>query len=447
MTLYLGLALFVICLISFLCIWLADSKGSWVITPFLLFAAYEMIALWPATIYAYYTGLSMDAYPMLVAGLGFACFLGGFVLFRWLPLGRARPSRAFLDLSIHKPPSKTRYVFGILLTTIVLLGMGLYLYQGIPPFTKFLLGRVPGATTDFVRESRRVFTKSYFWGGEYRGQGFIRSFMRVGWPFLLVISLSVYYESKSRKWLLVTLGFSLFSFVFITGDGTRASLLFAMIYVLTVVSMIKKLKVGYLILVAIGLFVLVTGLSLLSGKIPVDALSIHFLLTHKTAPLQRIFAGASNGMHSVYVIELIESGVCDYRYGQVHWHNALNALPGVGELPFARELAVLLGKQGETTFASMTYLGMLYIDFGPVGVMIGYMVIGCTLGLAQRTLFNSKKTPLQLALIGSIVFYLGMISLNGIIGFISFFIVVLSIYSLFAIGASLTPYTHRRASA
>ncbi len=117
---YLGLTLFLFCLIFFWHLLLVDSGGAWVITPLLLFAMFEIVLLWPATVYAYYSGLSRDAYPVLVAGLGFACFLGGFVLFRWLPLGRARLPRAFLALPIQPSIHRRSYVLGIGLTMIVL---------------------------------------------------------------------------------------------------------------------------------------------------------------------------------------------------------------------------------------------------------------------------------------------------------------------------------------
>jgi len=75
---------FLLNLVGFFCLWRIDSKGTLIITPFLLFGAFEIVTLWPATIYAYYSGIATDTYPMLVAALGFACFLAGFFLFRWL---------------------------------------------------------------------------------------------------------------------------------------------------------------------------------------------------------------------------------------------------------------------------------------------------------------------------------------------------------------------------
>jgi len=433
---YQGLALLLICLLFFCYLWIVDSRGTWVITPFLFFATYEIITLWPSTIYAYYTGLSWDAYPILVAGLGFACFLGGFTLFRWLRLGQSRSPKAFLALSLEVPLSQTRYLIGITLTAIVLLGMGLYLYQGIPPFIKFILGLIPEATTDFVRESRKLFTKSHFFGGEYRGQGLIRSFMGVGWPFLLSVSIAIYCKTKKKVWTLVSLILLLLSFIFIAGDGTRSPFIFAMTYVLIVISMIRQLKIRHLILVVVSLFLITIGLSLASGKIiiGVKEQGITFAINKV---LKRVALG--NGINSVYVIEFIHSGMLDYRHGEVHWQKVIASLPGVrsGEVPFSHELGILRHAKGKTTFASTTYLGVIYADFGLVGVMIVYMMIGCMLGLIQLILYSGRKTPVQLALVGFATFYLGKMSLNGFVGFTSSYVVVLAVCLIFIIGASL----------
>ena len=433
---YQGIALLLICLLFFCYLWIADSRGTWVITPFLLFAALEIITIWLATIYAYYTGLSRDAYPILVAGLGFASFLMGFVLFRWLRLGQARSPKAFLALPLEVPRSQTKYLIGITLTAIVLLGMGVYLYKDIPPFIKYLLGWAPAETTDFVSESRRLFTKSQWFGGEYRGQGFIRSFMGVGWPFLLSVSIAIYWKTKKKVWTLVSLILFLLSFVFIAGDGTRGPFLFAMISVLIVISMIQQLKIRHLILVVVSFFVITIGISLASGKVIIGVKERNITYSINKV-LRRVALG--NGINSVYMIEYVRSGILDYGYGEVHRRKVVACLPGVQseEVPFSYELGILRDAKGKTTYASATYLGVIYADFGLVGVMVVYMMLGCVLGLIQQILYSGQKTPLQLALAASAAFYLGKMSINGFVGFISSYVVVLAVCLMFIIGASL----------
>ena len=435
---FLGSSLLIICFLSFWYLWIVDSRFSWIITPFLLFAVLEMTVLWPSVIYAYYRGLSRDAYPMVVTALAFACFLAGFATFRWLRLGQARSPKGFLVSPLEMPLSQTRYIVAITLTTIVLLGMGVYLYRGIPPFIKYLLGWAPAETTHFVSESRKLFTKSHYFGGEYRGQGLIRSFMGVGWPFLVAISLTIYDKTKKKCWLLVTLFFLLLSFVFVAGDGTRAPFIFAMLCILIVISMIRRLRISYYLLIIIGLFVITIGLSLASGKIIYGEQNRDI-----TFAMQKILKRISvdNGINSVSVIEFVRSGILDLRGGEVHWEKALNALPGprFSKLPFSHELSHLLGKGSETSFSSTTYMGTIYVDFGLAGVITVYTMIGCTIGLVHRILFNGKKTPLRLAVIGFTTFYLGMMSLNGFVGFISSYIVVIVVYFIFKMAAILQP--------
>jgi hypothetical protein len=437
---YLGIVLLMGCLLCFLILWLADSRDTWVITPFMIFAALEIVSLWPSTIFAYYTGLSRDAYPILVAGLAFACFLSGFSLFRWLRWSQHRvlSPHTFLSLPLQMPPSQTIYIFGITLTTLVLLGMSLYHYQGIPPaFHLFLgkLGLTGDITTEFVHESRKVLTKAHIFGGSYRGQGLITTFMRIGWPFLLAICLVIYDKTNKKSWLMASILFLLFTFVFVAGDGTRAPFLFAMIYIMIVISMLKRLKTRFFVTVGVILFVLTITLSIATGKIVAnDQEQGNRSVAQKI--LKRI--ALDNGIHTVQVIEFVESGILDHRYGEVHWQKVILALPGkAGGVPFSRELSVLLNKKSTTSFSTTTYLATIYVDYGLAGVMIFYLMIGCLFGLIQQILYSIKETPLRLILSGYTTFYLGMISLGGFVGFVSSYVVVIAVFLVFMMGVSL----------
>ena len=139
------------------------------------------------------------------------------------------------------------------------------------------------------------------------------------------------------------------------------------------------------------------------------------------------------------MIEFVRSGILDYGYGEVHRLRVVACLPGVqsGEVPFSYELGILRDAKGKTTYASTTYLGAIYADFGLVGVMVVYMMLGCVFGLIQQILYSGQKTPLQLALAGFTAFYLGKMSLSGFVGFISSYVVVLAVCCMFIIGASL----------
>ncbi|KHE94022.1 MAG: hypothetical protein SCABRO_00221 [Candidatus Scalindua brodae] len=369
-----------------------NSHGALVITPFILFAFFEIISLWPSAIFAYYTGQSEDAYPIIIVALGFFCLLCGFSLIRRLRRNRFnyRSPKTFLYLHIELPFSITRCSIGIILTFLFLLGISLYHYRGIPPVSSSFMASfgLHGSGTDLLmQESRKILTKDHLFGGAYRGQGLISSFMYVGWPFLLAVSLAIYYKTKKRSWLLTSILFLFFTFIFVAGDGTRAPFLYAIIYLVVVISMFKRLKMRFLFILSVFLIVMTIVLSIITGRLDEEEWSIKDAL-QKTA--ERV--ALDNGMDTIYVIEFVRSGVLDYQYGAINLQKAILALPGTaGGQPFSHRLSFLLGKRSTTSFASTTYLATIFIDFGIIGVVLFYLMFGCVFGLAQQLLYNVKK--------------------------------------------------------
>ena len=442
-----GCILFLFNLLGFFCLWRMDSKGTLVITPFLLFSTLEIVALWPPTIYAYYSGIAHDAYPMVIAGLGFMCFLVGFCLLRWIsPIAGSSPAR-YLIMPVQLSMPSRHYLWGIVVTSTLLLIMALYLYQGIPPYAKYLLGFSPGETSEYVRESRIIFTKSHYFGGSYRGQGLIRLFMMVGWPFLSVISMIIYSRTKRKGWLINGIILITLSVLFISGDGTRARLLYAMIFFFIVISMnwrlrIRHLFIGLCVLTGMLLFMSFTTGKMVYGENGINPGSVaNALFYEENSPLQRISFKKSNGINSVHVIELVESGDLDYRYGAVHLQKMILALPGTyGGLPFSRELSEMLKKKSSTSFTSTTYLATLYVDFGLTGVMVGYLLMGLLIGFSERIFYRSVKTLLRFCLVSFAGFYLGLMSLNGFTGFASSYVVVLVVCAVFLMGCALRSF-------
>ena len=97
----------------------------------------------------------------------------------------------------------------------------------------------------------------------------------------------------------------------------------------------------------------------------------------------------------------------------------------------------MLNKESTTSFSSTTYLATLYVDFGLIGVLIGYLFIGSFIAFAEWLLYSNPKTPTRLVVAGLVGFYLGIMSLNGFIGFFSSFIVVLVVSLIFLGGVEL----------
>ena len=91
-------------------------------------------------------------------------------------------------------------------------------------------------------------------------------------------------------------------------------------------------------------------------------------------------------------------------------------------------------------FASMSYLGILYADFGPIGVCLGYMLIGVIVAVAQGYLFQIRKGILELpAITYAIILYSELVLSSSISMGESLFILIV-FYGLFKTLVSLVDH-------
>jgi len=419
--------------------------GYLVLTPFFVFVGLELLILWPAAIYSYAVGISPYGYPMVVTGLGFISFLLGFLLVSRLLLPRRQEHlHYYQNLPVDTSLPEHHYLWGILFAAIILVLMGIFMYRGIPPVFKHLMGWVPEEPVGYVSQSRLQLTKGHLFGQGYRGQGLIRSFMSVGWPFLIGLSLALYRSKKRGQYIVIAALNSLFAVIFIAGDGTRAPILFAIVSIFMVFSLLWRARIRHIVLLGLIGTILFVGLSLSNGKIAIHegdspfSMVAHALFFDRNSLVKRVFSSASNGINTVHVIELIEDGSLDYRLGAVHLQKAILALPGAwGGLPFSHELSRLLNKKSSSSFSTTTYLATLYIDLGLPGVMMGYLLIGVFIAMAEYVLYRSPKEPLRVTIAGLVGFFLGLMSLNGVVSFLSSLVVIFLVASFFAIGTSL----------
>jgi hypothetical protein len=397
-------------------LWRADCNNRIIFTPFALFCVTELVFLWPATIYARMTGVSKDLYATGVVLSSFVAFLVGYLVVA-APRRRMRSAAQFWSKPTEGAAGRShgRAIVGCALALILL---GLYLYRGLPPgsvamFRVMLDGIHPGVA-DFVADQRLQLTKGHLFGGEYRGQGIIRSIMSAGWPLLTTISLLIYLQRRQTFWMVASAALGVAGFVYIGGDGTRAPVLWALISVLVTLSYEAQIRVRTCLWftgMLLGLFVALSLSQKLAGASDRGA-----LVSEGSAQLvDRLFVG--NGINSIHVIEFVRSGDLALRYGDIHTTDLLASLPGVSDHePFAHELFRLQNpsaKPARTTFSSMTYLGRLYGDFGWAGCVVGYVLMGSLIGWASRALLSQRKTVFRTALAGLITMKLGQINLLG----------------------------------
>lgn len=132
---------------------------------------------------------------------------------------------------------------------------------------------------------------------------------------------------------------------------------------------------------------------------------------------ERLFLG--NGNNTYEIITLVSDGDINLRYGKDHLTTFLNALPGVEyAIPFANELYFLQNPDAaphRTTYATYTYLGSMYLDFGLFGVIFCSFLTGFIIQVAYRFILSWRRTPLNLAFQSVLILKLGSTVIGGIL--------------------------------
>ena len=420
-----------ICIGFFLRVWKANNRASTVITPFLLFSVMEILINWPAAFLAPMMGEARDLLPLVYLLCGFVLFLIGVIVGDQVLKHRATE---ILNFRSEKVEAARPYVYFVnsLALLAFLLPISLFFYQGVPPIVESMEAVFRGADNFEVAislgQSRRMLTKEHYFGGEYRGQGLLRMVLRVGWPFLVAIALTVYIRTRRKVWGVIAACWFVLTFVFVAGEGTRAPFLFSLIFLVVLISLLKQLKYRT-IFVGAGLFIaLMVGLSLMTTK-------LQWAVGHSNSVSMMVDSIVSrilyiNGMNTIHITELIRDGTWDFRYGEVHLQRVLNAIPGVQwGTPFSHQLFMTMNPfSTETTYASATYFGDIYADFGPVGVVVIYFYLGLFVAFIQKLIFRIPRTVLNLPLAAYLIFAVAFIPLTGFVGFLSVLPVVAFVY-------------------
>ncbi|HET7553568.1 MAG TPA: hypothetical protein VFK04_19895 [Gemmatimonadaceae bacterium] len=235
-----------------------------------------------------------------------------------------------------------------------------------------------------------------------------------------------------------------FTFVFVAGEGTRAPFLFSIVFLVVLVSITKPLKYGTVLGAALIFVGLMIVLSLLSPKLhwamgQEDALS---LIGERIT--DRIVYG--NGTNTVAIVDLVRDGRWDYRHGEVHLQQLLNAIPGVQSgVPLGNQLYQEFNpRSNATTYATATYFGDVFLDFGPFGIVVTYVLLGAFIACMQRWLFMLPRTVLNLPAVAYVIFTIGFIPLIGIVGVLAVLPVVVAIYLIPVLTIKLLPKRKRR---
>jgi hypothetical protein len=277
------------------------------------FSAAEMVWVWPATIV--YASDFEDVYPAILTAAAFLFFLGGYFGVTSV-LGRIDYSR-FAAMAINQEGSPRAYLLASCLASLVLVALGLYRYQGIPPIVGTITSVAAGmsreeAITD-LSESRVEVNKGAYFGGTQRFAGAILDISMIGWPYLTLLAWMIYRISRKLMWLPLSLLFFGSSVIFIGGTGNRFQIMEILIILLAGFSMFRAFRLRH-IAAATGVIILATLVVVpLSTQTMALMREDDYIEEIAKNGLWRVLAG--NGSDNTSIIQLIDANKLDYELG------------------------------------------------------------------------------------------------------------------------------------
>ncbi len=403
-------------------VWRREVGKRLVFAPLLIFSINEAVRNWVAAFLGPSLGISARMYPLYLMVLAFAFFATASLIL----LGRTRwrSSEWGAASEVEDAPfgGELAVTVWMLTVTAVLTVAGLYLYRGVPPtvqaFASVFRGSFDLDTAMGVTQQREALTKSYFFGGGYAGQGAIRAISGILWPLALGVCVASFTIFRRRKWMIASLVVGVAAVSFVGGDGTRGPLLWMFVYVLVMLSFVRPLQRRSVIIGLAALVILVAGSSVLSLKL-YRALESGQLVSGAIETVASRVA-IDNGRSTLGIVDLVDSGRWEYRLGGLHLDRLKNALPGVqGREVFANVLFLALNPTASsrrTTYSTATYFGEVYLDFGPVGAIAVYSLLGFSLAAISVSIARRRRTAEGLAFLAMVSLVLGRIPLSGTVG-------------------------------
>lgn len=406
-------------------IWKIMGK-SLVITPILIYFGIYLLYHYPLYFFLEYP----NSEYLLVLSLGLFAFTIGALL----PMNKKNPKKdRVLQLdniisNIH--PRTFFFLLGVIILTAFLY------FQGPPPtfgiFSDLLTGH--DVTNSLLEMSgfRRDLTKSHYFGGEYRGQGIFKLIHEIGWQLIIVMSfLSAILKKQRNTWVFFTFIF-IFGVVSLFGTGVKGPVGWVLITMLIVFTQVYRLKLNKLFYFILGfislLFIL---MALQPSRYEGDTASFSVV---GDAIVHRLFMG--NGLNTYELVTRIISGEIPFQYGYEHLTVFMNSLPGIQfDKPFANDLFFILNpdmSDTHTTYATYTYLGTMFLDFGYAGVIFISFITGFTLQYSYKIILKWKPSIISISFGAVLIQKLGIVvtgnilSLGPTVVVLSFFYILIN---------------------
>lgn len=408
----------------FLALWMililrVENRGRMVLTPFLVFAVLDVVFSWNLWL-LFQDEVVVRPYHVVVSMTATASFLTGYFFFLAYrkTLSGARGAASLLERFLRQPLARSRSDHVYLLILVLLLisgcGIGAVYYRDMPPTMQAARNLLTGGELESVQSTvssgRRELTKSYVFGGEYRGQGVLRSFMFTIWVYGLTLSMVLAFSRKRTLWKLWVLLFLAGVFYFVGGTGERSRLLWGLGVGLIGLSYVLRFNMGRLLAAGVGLAAVLFLLTLIMPRYKTDEPGKQIPYQIAVSIVNRILQG--NKINNVRVMNYLESGEMRRTYGEEHLLVALNTLPGIHRPPLGHRLGELMG-DSKTTYYTGTYLGDVYLDFGLPGTVLVYLFLGMLLcGVFHLALRIGKRVE-NIPFLAFVVFRLGEMGLTG----------------------------------
>ena len=392
-------------------LWMKESGKRVVVSPF-LFCLFLILVVGSGGFFVNRDDARINHLMLLLIWfLVYSSFLVGFFLAAYRKAaGKNHVYRFALEKKQWAPAVRDNIHIYYILTAMIFL-VGFLFFQGLPPTVgalgSLLLGSGGFDSAGLVSDGRFLLTKGAYFGEEYKGQGIFNAILH------LLCSLHITYAalniavSYSRRAVVLLVLSVILAWLFVGGVGDRAPFLEIIIVASCAYSIANPVRIKYVLIVAIVLFVLAMLSSVYSNK---AASLIHssngdVIEIMAASIFDRLTLG--NSMNDVRVIELVETGEWELRGGAANFRNIVTAIPGVNYgVPVAYELFQYYNPASNaTTFLSGTYLMNFYVDFGFLGSIIAYLSIGAFVGAAQRYMFLKRSYSLVYVVFLPTLFY------------------------------------------
>lgn len=332
---------------------------------------------------------------------------------------RAQTTGPFVESPGHN--AVALILFGMLVTILF--------YDGLPPSFDIFGNALQGKNifNDLLAMSgfRADLTKSHYFGGSYTGQGALKLFNEMVWQLIVVFMFVRAAQLKTRTAWLQLSAIGVLAFLVVSGVGAKGPVAYIVIAALTARSFMINIPFTRLIKYTLFLFgFLILVQSMQVSRFMNSDENMFFAVTETLA--RRIAAG--NGLNTSHIVNLISEGQLEYRYGYDHLTRFLNSLPGIQfDIPFAHDLfwMITVGKEvTKTTYATYTYLGGSFLDFGYLGAFAMSVVAGFVLQMIYRLMLTFQISTFSIAMSATFSIHLGQIVAGSLMSLLATSLVV-----------------------